>query len=64
MDNNLGNPNLKPEMKTEWEIGTDLRFFDNMMRQGFHDLVTPISMMEELESVLINRPLDPMQNGR
>lgn len=29
LDNNLGNPNLEPEIKTEWEIGTDLRFFDN-----------------------------------
>ena len=29
LDNNLGNPNLKPEIKTEWEIGTDLRFLDD-----------------------------------
>lgn len=29
LDNNLGNPNLEPEIKTEWEIGTDLRFFNN-----------------------------------
>ncbi len=27
IDNNQGNPNLKPEIKTEWEIGADLRFF-------------------------------------
>ena len=25
LDNNLGNPNLEPEIKTEWEIGADLR---------------------------------------
>ena len=29
LDDDKGNPNLKPEIKTEWEIGTDLRFFDN-----------------------------------
>jgi len=29
IDDDLGNPNLKPEIKTEWEIGTDLRFFNN-----------------------------------
>ena len=35
LDNNLGNPNLEPEIKTEWEIGTDLRFFDNDLTFGF-----------------------------
>ena len=29
LDNNLGNPNLEPEIKTEWEIGGDFRFFDD-----------------------------------
>ena len=29
LDNNLGNPNLEPEVKTEWEIGGDFRFFDD-----------------------------------
>ena len=27
--NTLGNPNLKPEFTNEWEVGTDLRFFNN-----------------------------------
>ncbi len=27
----LGNPNLRPERKREFEIGTDLRFFDNRL---------------------------------
>ena len=31
LDNNLGNPNLKPEIKTEWELGTDLRFWDDAL---------------------------------
>ena len=34
LDNNLGNPNLEPEVKTEWEVGADLRFFDNDLTLG------------------------------
>ena len=34
LDNNLGNPNLEPEIKTEWEVGADLRFFDNDLTFG------------------------------
>ena len=30
-DNSKGNDNLKPEIKTEWELGTDLRFFENRL---------------------------------
>ncbi len=31
LDNNKGTPNLKPEIKTEWELGMDLRFLkDNL----------------------------------
>jgi TonB-linked SusC/RagA family outer membrane protein len=26
---NLGNPNLKPEISTEWELGTEIGFFEN-----------------------------------
>ena len=29
-----GDPNLKPERKTEWELGADLRFFDNKLSIG------------------------------
>lgn len=35
LDNNLGNLNLKPEIKTEWEIGTDLRLFNDDLSFGF-----------------------------
>ena len=35
LDNNLGNPNLEPEIKTEWEIGADLRFLDDRMSLSF-----------------------------
>jgi len=30
-----GNPYLRPEKKQEFEVGTDLRFFDNKVRAGF-----------------------------
>ncbi len=29
LDNNKGTPDLKPEIKTEWEVGADMRFFNN-----------------------------------
>ncbi len=31
LDNVKGNDNLRPEIKTEWELGTDLRFFENRL---------------------------------
>ncbi|WP_338875213.1 SusC/RagA family TonB-linked outer membrane protein [Spirosoma sp. SC4-14] len=30
-----GDPYLRPERKTEWELGTDLRFFNNRLTAGF-----------------------------
>jgi len=35
LDNNLGNPNLKPEIKTEWEVGADLRFLNDDLTFSF-----------------------------
>ncbi|MBI1808859.1 MAG: SusC/RagA family TonB-linked outer membrane protein [Gemmatimonadetes bacterium] len=32
---NLGNPNLKPEVSTEWETGMELGFFDNQYSVEF-----------------------------
>ncbi len=29
LDNNKGTPDLKPEIKTEWEVGADMRFLNN-----------------------------------
>lgn len=34
VDSERGNPGLKPEIKTEWEIGTDLRFINNRIEFG------------------------------
>lgn len=31
IDDDRGNPDLVPEIKTEWEIGTDLRFFNDAL---------------------------------
>lgn len=31
LDNVKGNDNLRPEVKTEWELGTDLRFLNNKL---------------------------------
>lgn len=35
LDQSKGNPNLRPEIKTEWEIGSDLRFFDDNLGLSF-----------------------------
>ena len=53
LDNNLGNPNLEPEIKTEWEIGTDLRFFDN-------DLTLSMTYYQnKIDDILLNVSLSP-----
>jgi outer membrane receptor protein involved in Fe transport len=33
--NNIGNPNLKPEITTAFEVGTELSFFDNRLTVDF-----------------------------
>ena len=53
LDNNLGNPDLKPEMKTEWEIGTDLRFFNNDLTFSF------TYYNNKIEDILLNVSLSP-----
>ena len=53
LDNNLGNPNLKPEMKTEWELGTDLRFFNNDLTFSF------TYYNNKIEDILLNVSLSP-----
>ena len=53
LDNNLGNPDLKPEIKTEWEIGTDLRFFNNDLTFSF------TYYNNKIEDILLNVSLSP-----
>lgn len=48
INNNQGNPDLKPEIKTEWEIGTDLRFFRD--RLG----LTATYYQNEIKDLLFN----------
>ncbi|MBR99432.1 MAG: SusC/RagA family TonB-linked outer membrane protein [Flavobacteriaceae bacterium] len=53
LDNNLGNPNLEPEVKTEWEIGTDLRFLND-------DLSFSMTYYNnEIEGILLDVNLSP-----
>lgn len=53
LDNNLGNPNLKPEVKTEWEIGADIRFFDDDLKFGF------TYYNNKIEDILLDVSLSP-----
>ena len=53
LDNNLGNPNLRPEMKTEWELGTDLRFLDNSLSFSF------TYYSNTIKDILLNVTLSP-----
>lgn len=57
------NPNLKPEMTTSWELGTDLRFFNNRIgldftyyKQSTVDLIMalPVSLSTSSERVMKN----------
>ena len=36
---NLGNPDLKPEISTEWEVGTELGLFSNKVGLDAIELV-------------------------
>lgn len=53
VDNNKGNPDLKPEIKTEFEIGTDLRF----LRDNLAFSVT--YYQNQIEGILIDVDLSP-----
>lgn len=53
LNDDLGNPNLKPEIKTEFEIGTDLKFFDNRFSLNLTYYTNTI------DDVLLNVALSP-----
>lgn len=53
IDNNQGNPDLQPEIKTEWEVGLDLRFIND--RLGYS--VTYYS--NQIEGILLDVDLSP-----
>ena len=53
VDDDRGNPDLKPEVKTETEFGVDLRFFDDKFSLSF------TSYQNEINDMLINVSLSP-----
>ncbi|MEM7105805.1 MAG: SusC/RagA family TonB-linked outer membrane protein [Bacteroidota bacterium] len=55
IDDDLGNPDLEPEIKTEWEIGTDLRLFNDKLSLGM------TYYQNKVTGVLISVSLTPSQ---
>ena len=53
LNDDLGNPNLKPEIKTEFEIGTDLKFFNDRLGVNF------TYYKNEINDVLLDVALSP-----
>ena len=53
LNDDLGNSNLKPEIKTEWEIGTDLRFFQDALS------LSATYYQNKIEDMLISVSLSP-----
>ncbi len=53
IDDDLGNPNLDPEIKTEWEIGTDLRFMSDKLGLSF------TYYNNEINGILLDVALSP-----
>ena len=53
LDNNLGNAKLEPEIKTEWEIGSDLRFLNDDLTFSF------TYYQNKIEGILLNVSLSP-----
>jgi len=53
LDDDLGNPDLKPEIKTEWEIGADVRLFEDKLAIG------ATYYQNQITGILINLDLTP-----
>ncbi|MEM7373205.1 MAG: SusC/RagA family TonB-linked outer membrane protein [Bacteroidota bacterium] len=53
IDNNQGNPDLQPEIKTEWEVGTDLRFFNDKLGFSF------TYYSNQIDGILLDVELSP-----
>ncbi|PQJ79712.1 SusC/RagA family TonB-linked outer membrane protein [Polaribacter porphyrae] len=52
-NNNLGNPNLKPEIKTEYEAGLDFSLFDKRLK------LNVTYYFNEIRDILFRVPLSP-----
>ncbi|GAB4259995.1 MAG: SusC/RagA family TonB-linked outer membrane protein [Saprospiraceae bacterium] len=53
LDDDKGNPDLEPEVKTEWEIGTDLRFFRDALS------INMTYYQNNIDGILISVDLTP-----
>lgn len=53
IDNNRGNPDLIPEIKTEWEIGADLRFLSDRLSIGM------TYYQNQIDGIIISEALSP-----
>ncbi|MEL6970417.1 MAG: SusC/RagA family TonB-linked outer membrane protein [Bacteroidota bacterium] len=53
IDDDLGNPDIEPEIKTEWEIGADLRFLNDRLGIGL------TYYQNEINGILLSRDLSP-----
>ena len=53
IDEDLGNPDLEPEIKTEWEIGADLRLFRDRLSLGM------TYYQNDIEGIIIRTDLTP-----
>jgi len=53
LDDDRGNPDLEPEIKTEWEIGTDLRFFQDRLSLNM------TYYQNSIDGIIINTELTP-----
>ncbi len=53
LDDDQGNPDLEPEIKTEWELGTDLRLFDDKWSIGM------TYYQNQIEGIIISTELTP-----
>ena len=53
LDDDRGNPDLEPEIKTEWEIGLDLRFLNDKLSVG------GTYYQNEISGILIDLDLTP-----
>lgn len=53
LDDDRGNPDLEPEIKTEWEIGADFRFFQDRLSLGM------TYYQNDIEGIIIRTDLTP-----
>ncbi|MEL7222552.1 MAG: TonB-dependent receptor, partial [Bacteroidota bacterium] len=53
IDDDLGNPDIEPEIKTEWEVGADFRFLRDALSLSF------TYYQNQIDGILLNRDLSP-----